>query len=601
MDRSRREVDRDRERKGGRDRSRSRDRSRKEDRRSKDDSRRDRGGRNDKDRDRSRKSDSKDRHRRRKHRRDDVVEISDEEDGVEIVSDGSVDDSGPSDFDASGGSDAEDEDAIIERRRRERQAKMAKLAPNHGNPTQAAPKFEKVSASAASYAVDDDRREGEDDSDDDNGGMDYNHGQYRDPIDDEKLERELEARRRALISMSKQAEWRSLKSKSNSDRQTLDMFADVEDAMDVLDDAAVRIGAAAAAAAGGAGPENPNLTDNWDDAEGYYRVQTGEVLDGRYQVFGYTGSGVFSNVVRARDTSRGSKEVAVKIIRNNEIMHKAGLKELETLRRLNEQDPEDKFHCLRLYRSFSHKKHLCMAFESLSMNLREVLKKYGKHVGINLLAVRSYTLQLLMALKLMRKCNIIHADIKPDNILVNENKSILKLCDFGSASHVADCEITPYLVSRFYRAPEIILGQKYDFAIDLWSAGATIYELATGKIMFPGTSNNQMIKLFMELKGKIPNKYIRRGMFKDKHFDENCSFLCHETDKVTQKDKVVVMPMVAKARSIAHELRGGEKLTPEMNARVTHLADFLDKIHAIDPTKRPSINSCLTHPFISEK
>ena len=63
MDRSRREVDRDRERKGGRDRSRSRDRSRKEDRRSKDDSRRDRGGRNDKDRDRSRKSDSKDRHR----------------------------------------------------------------------------------------------------------------------------------------------------------------------------------------------------------------------------------------------------------------------------------------------------------------------------------------------------------------------------------------------------------------------------------------------------------------------------------------------------------------------------------------------------------
>ena len=113
-----------------------------------------------------------------------------------------------------------------------------------------------------------------------------------------------------------------------------------------------------------------------------------QVLDGRYQVFGYTGQGVFSNVVRARDIARGSKEAAVKIIRNNDIMHKAGLKELETLRRLNEADPEDKFHCLRLYRSFFHKKHLCMAFESLSMNLREVLKKYGKHVGINLLAVR---------------------------------------------------------------------------------------------------------------------------------------------------------------------------------------------------------------------
>ena len=83
--------------------------------------------------------------------------------------------------------------------------------------------------------------------------------------------------------------------------------------------------------------ENPNLTDNWDDAEGYYRVRIGEVLDSRYSVFGYTGQGVFSNVVRARDSVRGNQEVAIKIIRNNEIMHKAGLKELETLRRRVQQ------------------------------------------------------------------------------------------------------------------------------------------------------------------------------------------------------------------------------------------------------------------------
>lgn len=68
------------------------------------------------------------------------------------------------------------------------------------------------------------------------------------------------------------------------------------------------------------GPENPNLTDNWDDAEGYYRVRIGEVMDGRYVVYGYTGQGVFSNVVRARDGARGNQDVAVKIIRNNEIM-----------------------------------------------------------------------------------------------------------------------------------------------------------------------------------------------------------------------------------------------------------------------------------------
>jgi len=70
-------------------------------------------------------------------------------------------------------------------------------------------------------------------------------------------------------------------------------------------------------------------------------------------------------------------------------------------------------------------------------------------------AVRSYSQQLLLALKLLKRCSIIHADIKPDNILVSENKLVLKLCDFGSAMHVGEIENTPYLVSRFYRAPEI--------------------------------------------------------------------------------------------------------------------------------------------------
>ena len=89
------------------------------------------------------------------------------------------------------------------------------------------------------------------------------------------------------------------------------------------------------------------------------------------------------------------------------------------------------------------------------MNLREVLKKYGKDIGLHVKAVRSYTQQLMLALRLMKKASILHADIKPDNILVNETKMHLKLCDFGSASHVSEMEITPYLVSRFYRAPEI--------------------------------------------------------------------------------------------------------------------------------------------------
>ncbi|XP_051555889.1 serine/threonine-protein kinase PRP4 homolog isoform X2 [Myxocyprinus asiaticus] len=336
--------------------------------------------------------------------------------------------------------------------------------------------------------------------------------------------------------------------------------------------------------------ENPSLRDNWTDAQGYYRVNIGEVLDKRYGVYGYTGQGVFSNVIRARDLARANQEVAVKIIRNNEMMQKTGLKELEFLKKLNDADADDKFHCLRLFRHFYHKQHLCLVFEPLSMNLREVLRKYGKDVGLHIKAVRSYSQQLFLALKLLRRCNILHADIKPDNILVNESKTILKLCDFGSASHVADNDITPYLVSRFYRAPEIIIGKSYDYGIDMWSVGCTLYELYTGKILFPGKTNNHMLKLAMDLKGKLPNKMIRKGLFKDQHFDQNLNFLYTEVDKVTEREKVTVMSTINPTKDLLMDMVGRQALPEDQRKKVVQIKDLLDQILMLDPTKRITIN-----------
>lgn len=63
----------------------------------------------------------------------------------------------------------------------------------------------------------------------------------------------------------------------------------------------------------------------------------------------------------------------------------------------------------------------------------------------------------------------------------------------------------------------------------------TVFELYTGKIMFSGKTNNEMLKLMMDYKGKIPNKMIRKGALRDQHFDENCNFLYHEVDKITQR------------------------------------------------------------------
>src|ERR1700712_2527555 len=112
---------------------------------------------------------------------------------------------------------------------------------------------------------------------------------------------------------------------------------------------------------------------------------------------------------------------------------------------------------------------------------------------------------------------------------------MLKICDLGSASDASDNEITPYLVSRFYRAPEIILGMPYDFAIDVWSVGCTLYELYTGKILFTGRTNNQMLRSIMDCRGKFTTKMLKRAQFAHIHFDEMANFRSVEQDKLTGK------------------------------------------------------------------
>lgn len=90
----------------------------------------------------------------------------------------------------------------------------------------------------------------------------------------------------------------------------------------------------------------------------------------------------------------------------------------------------------------------------------------------------------------------------------------------------------PYLVSRFYRAPEIILGVPFDYAVDMWSIGCTLYELYTGKILFTGENNNQMLKNIMEIRGKLSAKLYRRGELAHNHFDEMGNFISVERDKL---------------------------------------------------------------------
>ncbi|KAK6133831.1 hypothetical protein DH2020_032424 [Rehmannia glutinosa] len=332
--------------------------------------------------------------------------------------------------------------------------------------------------------------------------------------------------------------------------------------------------------------ETSGLHDNWDDAEGYYGYRLGEVLDGRYEIVAAQGKGVFSIVVRAKDLKAKSgdpEEVAIKIIRSNETMYKAGMEELVILKKLSGADPENKRHCVCFLSTFKYRNHLCLVFESLHMNLREVLKKFGRNIGLKLTAVRAYAKQLFIALKHLKNCGILHCDIKPDNMLVNEAKNILKLCDFGNAMFAGKNEITPYLVSRFYRAPEISL--PYDHPMDMWSIGCCLFELYTGKVLFPGSTNNDMLRFHMELKGPFPKKMLRKGGFVDHHFDHDLNFLATEEDPVTKK-AIRRLLVNIKPKDFGSLILGSPGEDPKM---VANFKDLMEKIFVLDPDKRLNI------------
>lgn len=135
----------------------------------------------------------------------------------------------------------------------------------------------------------------------------------------------------------------------------------------------------------------------------------------------------------------------------------------------------------------------------------------------------------------------------------------------------------------------------------MWSVGCTLYELYTGKIMFSGKTNNQMLKYFMDLRGKFPHKLIRKAAFREQHFDEECAFLYQDFDRVTEKVKIVSMGHISVSRDLGAELLAGQTLSEPMKRKVLQLKDLLDKILVLDPSKRFSPSQALLHPFIQEK
>jgi len=246
------------------------------------------------------------------------------------------------------------------------------------------------------------------------------------------------------------------------------------------------------------------------------------------------------------------------------------------------------------------KNHLCLAFEAMDINLRQLIKKHISR-GLVLKSIRIYGYKLLKSIFYLKKMGIVHADIKPDNILVNESKSTIKLADLGSAFE-SDEEIilTPEIGSRYYRSPEVILGLPYSHPIDMFSFGASIFELVTGDIMLRSDDNNHHLELLMQITGMLPKKIIQSGAFNDIHFDEDCNFLKHVTDKATQKTffKRKNIPMEP-TRSLLHDLKNS--FPQEDQNLINELNDLILKCLKVEPSERITPTESLKHPFFVQE
>ncbi|EGV60076.1 hypothetical protein CANTEDRAFT_111568 [Yamadazyma tenuis ATCC 10573] len=121
--------------------------------------------------------------------------------------------------------------------------------------------------------------------------------------------------------------------------------------------------------------------------------------------------------------------------------------------------------------------------------------------------IQYFTYQILRGLKYVHSAGVIHRDLKPSNILINENCD-LKICDFGLA-RIQDLQMTGYVSTRYYRAPEIMLTwQKYDTEVDLWSVGCILSEMIEGKPLFPGKDHVHQFSIITELLGSPPPDVI---------------------------------------------------------------------------------------------
>ena len=216
-----------------------------------------------------------------------------------------------------------------------------------------------------------------------------------------------------------------------------------------------------------------------------------------YKIDSFIGEGVFGKVYEAQDVNNNEKPVAIKFIRNLPAYSRQGRKEIVVMKKLMENEESRNSNIVQMIDYFNYKGHVSIVFEKLDVSLLELIERTG-YTGFPFQEISQITSQIINGLIYAKSKNIIHADIKPENILfVRKNSMEIRIVDWGSA-FFSDEQPQTYLQSRFYRAPEVLFcHEDSPFSeIDTWSLGCIISEIYLGLPIFPGNSHyDQALKI----------------------------------------------------------------------------------------------------------
>ncbi|KAL9329418.1 hypothetical protein ACSQ67_004421 [Phaseolus vulgaris] len=303
----------------------------------------------------------------------------------------------------------------------------------------------------------------------------------------------------------------------------------------------------------------------------YYTIwQTLFEIDTKYVPIKPIGRGAYG-VVCSSINRETNERVAIKKIGNifeNSIDALRTLRELKLLRHIRHENVIALKDVMMPIQRTSFK-DVYLVYELMDTDLHQIIKSSQPLSNDH---CKYFLFQLLRGLKYLHSANILHRDLKPGNLLINANCD-LKICDFGLArtNGVDGQFMTEYVVTRWYRAPELLLCcDNYGTSIDVWSVGCIFAEILGRKPIFPGTECLNQLKLIISVLGSQHESHIE--------FIDN-----------------------AKARRFIKSLpytrgRHFSQLYPQADPLAI---DLLQKMLVFDPTKRITVLEALQHPYMS--